>query len=639
MQNITNSPRPQPYIAGLDGLRAIAVLSVLLFHVDIQWFKGGFIGVDVFFVISGFIITRNILLQIEANRFSFSEFYCRRVARLFPALFVTIFFSLISGYFILGPLDLASFGEASAYSLVSLANFFFFFESGYFDSASITKPLLHTWSLAVEEQFYLFWPALLVLAAAILKKQKIIFVLIGVGLVSLIFSFWMHGDRPETVFYLMPFRIWQFASGAIIATIGAPNKTSQHSVLSAISFIAIFLLILIVDEETNFLILAVVPTIFTALLIKEINSTFSIKTMNNSLLTWVGQRSYSIYLVHWPCVVFYKMKYGDQLSVMEKTALFVVSIILADCLFRLVEKPFRYRGEGYLVSLKSTLLLAGALGFANLFVSAHYWANDGYPDRLPLELQRYETGFEKEWKTRLAQLRTGQCNLPIHTFAVSDFNEPECVNNNQSNKSLLVIGDRYASDAYLVFSEAFPEINFGQVTIPGCSLRHPKRFERDMPCKTLFQKAINEYSERYDGVILASNWSKGHLYRIDDLLQHFEANKIPVILFGQHISFSRSLPRIILSRLSLDDGLRFAAASILQTPFEINDKIKDRFSRRSLFVDFIEVQCPDGNCLIVDDEKNLIYLDDSHLSLSGVKALKSNLREHYYNKIMPIFKN
>lgn len=149
------------YIASIDGLRAIAVMLVVFFHAGFSWMGGGFVGVDVFFVISGFLITGNIIQQKDNQTFSYLKFYKKRAARLLPALFVVITLSLIAAFFIISPADIERFGKSSLFASLSLSNIFFYIESGYFDSSSEYKPLLHTWSLAVEEQFYIFWPALL----------------------------------------------------------------------------------------------------------------------------------------------------------------------------------------------------------------------------------------------------------------------------------------------------------------------------------------------------------------------------------------------------------------------------------------------------------------------------------------------
>ena len=169
-----NINTPKTYRPEIDGLRAIAVLLILFFHAGFEWMRGGFIGVDVFFVISGYLITRNIVFQIDQGAFSFSKFYINRIRRLMPALFFTIFVSVVLGYMVFSPADLERLGKSAISALFSLSNFFFWSEADYFNPSSEIKPLLHTWSLAVEEQFYLIWPALLVVLYKFKNKTLLI---------------------------------------------------------------------------------------------------------------------------------------------------------------------------------------------------------------------------------------------------------------------------------------------------------------------------------------------------------------------------------------------------------------------------------------------------------------------------------
>ena len=222
------------YRREIEGLRAIAVLCVVFYHLGFPAIKGGFIGVDVFFVISGFLITRMLTKQIEkSGRIDLFGFYVGRVRRLFPALFVTIVISFIAGFFIMGPSDFARFSGAAVHSLLWVSNFFFWAESGYFDATAATKPALHTWSLSVEEQFYLFWPFLLLFAYRFRSAAAATIIVAGIGALSLLGNYLMFLPAAETVqklgnplrhflenpassiFFLMPFRIFEFAIGAV----------------------------------------------------------------------------------------------------------------------------------------------------------------------------------------------------------------------------------------------------------------------------------------------------------------------------------------------------------------------------------------------------------------------------------------
>ena len=184
------------YRPDIDGLRAIAVLVVVLFHFEVDAFAGGFVGVDVFFVISGFLITRLIRHDVDAGRFSFGVFYIRRVRRLFPALFVTIVVTFIAASVLFTPLHLERLGGSALHALLSVSNFYFWTESGYFDATSTVKPLLHFWSLSVEEQFYLVWPALLVaLLTRTRSRVALVVFIVAAGLASLLLSIrWTEAD-------------------------------------------------------------------------------------------------------------------------------------------------------------------------------------------------------------------------------------------------------------------------------------------------------------------------------------------------------------------------------------------------------------------------------------------------------------
>ncbi|MCI5144936.1 MAG: acyltransferase, partial [Candidatus Electrothrix sp. AR3] len=204
------------YRADVDGLRAFAVLAVLFYHFDFSFFSGGFTGVDIFFVISGFLITQNIMADLSKGSFSFARFYTRRIRRLFPALFVTLVLSLLFGFLLFTPEHYLRLAKSLLYSVLSVSNFFFWQEAGYFDTAVDFKPLLHTWSLAVEEQFYLIWPALLFLLFKLGKKWILLFLLLSSALSLYWSEQWLLTD-PSGAFFLTPFRIIEFAFGAIMA--------------------------------------------------------------------------------------------------------------------------------------------------------------------------------------------------------------------------------------------------------------------------------------------------------------------------------------------------------------------------------------------------------------------------------------
>ncbi len=258
------------YRADVDGLRAIAVVAVVLFHFCVEPFGAGFVGVDIFFVISGFLITRLIRKEIVEGRFTFTRFYIRRIKRIVPALLVVTVCSLAAGVVLLLPSDLEDLGRQAAYAVVGLSNFHFFFESGYFDRASEYLPLLHTWSLGVEEQFYLFWPALMILGAYLLKPRgrapEVIIVPVVLGSLALtIFS--VAEDQPFA-FFMLPSRAWQLGLGGLLVGMPVLSARWQSESFRIVGIVLISIAILGIDPEAPYPgINALLPTIGAGLII------------------------------------------------------------------------------------------------------------------------------------------------------------------------------------------------------------------------------------------------------------------------------------------------------------------------------------------------------------------------------------
>jgi len=244
-------------IRPLEGLRALAIIVVLLFHLDVPYFTGGYIGVDLFFVISGYIITKNIAEKSYANKFSIAEFYVKRIRRLFPALFLTILATLIAGYFFLTPYDYEELTKSGLFSTFSLANIHFWQSAGYFDTASHMKPLLHMWSLSVEEQFYIIWPTLLLGLIALAKKwnNAITIGIATIFLISALGAVIVSMSSPPTAFFWFVFRIYQFMAGAFLVFI--PNSkdqstSSSHSTIPLMPLLSILGLISLIGASIYF---------------------------------------------------------------------------------------------------------------------------------------------------------------------------------------------------------------------------------------------------------------------------------------------------------------------------------------------------------------------------------------------------
>jgi peptidoglycan/LPS O-acetylase OafA/YrhL len=337
------------YRSDIDGLRAIAVLLVLLNHVGLSLFGGGFVGVDVFFVISGFLITLNIGNQVDRNAFSFARFYLNRIKRLMPALTVVILGTSIAAYFILLPNDLIGFSRSALFSYFGLSNFYFWKDTdGYFSSSSHEIPLLHTWSLAVEEQYYFFWPVMFLVGYRLLGKKMLNWaVLVGL-VVAVALSELGALYKPLSAYYLLPTRAFELLIGSALAmhwqTLGKPSKAV--STLVGVTGLAFILLpALLLDKTSPFPGLnALWPCLGAAFIIWSGGHHRTVVSQLLSLkpFVFVGLISYSLYLWHWPLIAFHnyvhsKITFSDQILLVS------ASLALAYLSWRFVEQPFRFK--------------------------------------------------------------------------------------------------------------------------------------------------------------------------------------------------------------------------------------------------------------------------------------------------------
>lgn len=332
-------------------MRAVAVLPIILFHAGFKAFEGGFVGVDMFFVISGYLITTIILTDMNNGKFSIVTFYERRARRILPALFFVMFCCLPFAWLWLSPENLKEFGRSLTGVATFSSNIWFLNESGYFETAAELKPLLHTWSLSVEEQYYILFP-LFLMAMWKLRKRWIFGTLVVIAVLSLVLAQWGAYNKPAATFFLLPTRGWELAIGALIAfyflykkehsAFIAAHKTASE-VLGLLGLALIFYSIFAFDKTTPFPgFYALIPTVGTALLIIfSTPHTFAGRILSTKVLVGLGLISYSTYLWHNPLFVFARHRSLSEPSVTLLLVLSVLSIVLAYYSWRYIETPFR----------------------------------------------------------------------------------------------------------------------------------------------------------------------------------------------------------------------------------------------------------------------------------------------------------
>jgi peptidoglycan/LPS O-acetylase OafA/YrhL len=388
------------YRADIDGLRAIAVLAVLLFHGELGC-TGGYVGVDVFFVISGFLITSLIWRDLETGRFSFAHFWERRARRIIPAMVAVAVFTLAAGWFVLLPDDLESLGRAAAALAAFGANVYYWQATGYFDGAAQEKPLLHTWSLAVEEQFYfcvpfLFWA---LYRSVGLGRRRTVANLTGLGLAaSLVLSIYGVARFPSATFYLLPTRAWELLLGSLVALVPPPpglaRRRALREGLAGAGLLLVLAPVFAYVETTPFPGLAALPPCLGTALIIRANEreedgpeTAVARFLSLGPMVFVGSISYSLYLLHWPVLAFARYLGPAPLALSDRALLLGLGLVLAYLSYRFVETPFRTRALG---SSRGAMFAYAGAGLAVVLAGGGLFvAQGGFPRRLPAQSLEY----------------------------------------------------------------------------------------------------------------------------------------------------------------------------------------------------------------------------------------------------------
>lgn len=382
------------YRAELDGLRAIAVIPVILFHAGFQYFSGGFIGVDIFFVISGYLITTIVISEIEQDTFSLINFYERRARRILPALFLVVFVCLILSWFWLRPSDMKDFSKSLIAIPYFLSNILFWLESGYWGTTNALKPLLHTWTLAIEAQYYLIFPVYLILMWRFYKRW-IFSSLILITLISFMISQWGAYNFPTANFFLLPTRWWELAMGASIALLIFQQQATHswlcqknivNETLSWVGLTLIIYSIVAFDETIPFpSFFALMPTIGTGLIVLFSSSqTWVGRLLSAKYLVGIGLISYSAYLWHQPIFAFARHRSLTEPNNFIIITLAILVFPLAYLSWKYVEQPFRSRGR---ISKKAVFIfwLIGSITFVEVGVAGY--VTDGFVSRVPEEAQ------------------------------------------------------------------------------------------------------------------------------------------------------------------------------------------------------------------------------------------------------------
>jgi peptidoglycan/LPS O-acetylase OafA/YrhL len=612
------------YRSEIDGLRALAVVPVILFHAGFELFGGGFIGVDVFFVISGYLITTIIISEMIDGKFNLINFYERRARRILPALFFILLICIPFAVFWLPPNDLQDFGQSLYAVSLFFSNFLFWLESGYFAIDAESKPLLHTWSLAVEEQFYIIFPIFLILIWRFSSKL-IIWILILVFAVSLGVAHWAtvfssHNRIVSGAFFLLPTRAWELLLGSFSALYLQNNKFLESKLinqfLSCLGLILILYAIFAFDSSTPFPSLySLIPTIGTVLLILSASPyTLIHKILSFRPIVFMGLISYSAYLWHQPMLAFAKHKFYDDLPSYILIILCVVSIIFAYFTWKLVEQPFRNKK----IYTRKKIFLFSFLGIL-FFSSAGFYIN---------KTNGFLNMHSNERKVILKNyFNPGE--YVMHEFVeniLKDFPD------NSDKRTVLVIGDSFAQDLVnaIYESDLKNSIEFSTYYIPAACgvlmIKHEKikNFIESKCNQHLFSnKKLQHLMKTADEIWLASAWQEWNIQFLGESFQNIKSLNQNLIVFGKkhfgninsHIYLSLPIQEWSQIRDFDYEGLN-----------DLNDSVKYEAQRNNaIFINTQEILCNGEIRCSNFVNGNIISYDGGHLTPFGANFLGSRL--------------
>jgi peptidoglycan/LPS O-acetylase OafA/YrhL len=615
------------YRAEIDGLRALAVLPVILFHAGFEWFSGGFVGVDVFFVISGYLITTIIISEMAEGKFSIVNFYERRARRILPALFFVMAVCLPFAWLWLTPVDLKDFGQSLVAVSTFSSNILFWQERGYFETAAELKPLLHTWSLAVEEQYYILFPIFLILTWRLGIKWVLLLLSI-VFFISLGVAQWGAYNSPSAAFFLLPTRGWELLVGVFAAFYLKYNTHLKSHILnqalSLLGFGMIAYSIIAFDKTTPFPSLyALIPTIGTGLLIlSAVPKTYVHKLLSLKFIVGIGLISYSAYLWHQPLLAFARHRSFGEISELILITLCLASLVMAWFSWRFVEKPFRSKTK-----VSSRLIFKFSIIFTLFFSITGLWLyqSNGALKYYPKEKQQVLGSFIDAAEYVIERHRQ------IRLLEFSKDNE---------KKDILIIGDSYSEDLVNAVFEADinSDMEFSSFYIPvKCGVlfvsdeidRESPKFNCGSDKFSFFNNDLQIQMSLADEVWIISSWNRKDIIYMAKSLENIKAINKNIKLFGTKTFESQSSKWY--DTVDIDDWSSEIFDDSEAGKYAINSKINDdlRNIAESLSVEFVNTQhliCGGKDFCSNYVDGNIISYDGGHLTKHGAKILGISLK-------------
>jgi peptidoglycan/LPS O-acetylase OafA/YrhL len=638
------------YRKEVDGLRALAILPVIFFHADISLFKGGFVGVDVFFVISGYLITSIIIDQLGKGGFSIINFYERRARRILPALFFMMLVCLPFSWFSLFPSEMRDFSQTLVAVSIFLSNIIFWLKSGYFEPAVDLKPLLHTWSLAVEEQYYVIFPIILMLFWKIGRR----YILIGLGFIfisSLIYAEWAVHEKPMEAFYLLPSRAWELLLGAFVAFYFSEKKNQKINPTVAeiggwLGLILILWPVFVYNKETVFPGLhAVPPALGAAMIILFSNQDNTIgRFIGNRVFVGIGLISYSLYLWHQPMFAYAKT-WGFTTAHDKNIYLFLIILIFALSVFswKYVEQPFRSEKFASRRSI-FTLSVSGIIFF--VLLGLYGYKKNGDLGQISTEQRDFLNHFENnlpEWRyfekegiyekyrfdcdfKDIAKHRRGDTTLiPVPEISKS------CYTAKNKDASIVFIwGDSHAQHLYHGLNTTLPEtFEVLQVAASGCFAKIKLNPDKSNYCEYSNWFAFDSIKKlKPDTVLIAQIMDHDH-DQMEKMSTELKSIGVKNVFFtGTVPRWTPNLPSVI-ARLMPDVPQR-TFLGMERNDLKLDDMLKEKTKNAKNFqyISLLDYFCNKDGCLLhhdADIASSVTTWDGGHLTPVGSYHLAKNV--------------
>ncbi|MGI4766357.1 MAG: acyltransferase family protein [Janthinobacterium lividum] len=608
--------------ADIDGLRAVAIIPVVCFHFGLALVvtSGGFVGVDIFFVISGYLITNSIVIDLERGTFSVQSFYKKRFRRIFPALFATYIGCIALSLLYSFPSEGDLIGKSIFSSIFFYSNIFFSHAAGYFNNETQFNPVIHTWSLSVEEQFYFIFPLFLLAVYKLDRRVLALSVIVVISIMGVI-SESLVRDNPVKGFYLIQGRAWELLIGSALSLNILPKVTSRKlaETLGLIGIIVLSFSIVFINNSFVFPgVWALPPCIGTALVIfsGKDNPTIVSRLLSVSPLRFIGTISYSLYLIHWPVIVFINSSFIPGRSL--KLIILSITIIAAALMWRYVEQPFRRKpywvSDRQMFPAVATAMAATAIATFGIQPAIQkIWHVPPLADQI-LSYERFDS-------TKM--MRVGTCML-TSVDKIQQFLKSDCLKIDSTRKNVLLLGDSHAAHLLFGLSRVHPDTNFLLAAVGSCA--PTEGGSKTTLCAEMMHYMLDSFvpNARLDAVVVAARWSEADVDIFKKTALKLVSEQPLVYVLGPIVEYDQPLPHLLAESLMKADN-KLLDNHRRSEQYAIDSRMRDELVDTNVrYISLIRLICNTG-CVSSVEKGVPLQFDYGHLTQSGSIWLAEHL--------------